>query len=551
MRADLGARLVAAGLVTRDQLAEALTALPPNGGALAAELVRRGVEEDALAGFFVASGFGPVVDARELAPTELAKRLPGKMALDFFALPLRSSPAGLVVAMVDPSDEHALEELRHALGSAVVPIVARVSSLLEALSLAYPARAPAERQDDARPIELTRMRKGPDSVVPLATRKPVRKRKRTADVVREPDEQTVATPSRPRRRTSPQGGPDEPKSTPIGRMRRTTSPQLGKAEEETEARPRRITSPRGGADADAASPRVSRRTAIQGGADPVLPADTKPDGVPRRTAPGAGEPPAASAEASAPERPAVRRRNTNTFEPPVDETRARGEVRVSAPPRPRTPTPAPLRNDPDRWSDLEQASPMDHIARRAARARSVLPGKIPRASRRTARPAPPPGQVPPDLGVVLATLRATKNRDEACRLACDGVVGLGRVALLLVLKKGVLEGREAAGHDLSREAVRNLWIPATSRSQLARVVESGEPYLGPHGDTSADLVFRAAVGNRGGDVLLMPIVLSGHTIAVLCIDGPEERNTAVERAEVVGKALADALKRIIVSGKGE
>jgi len=59
MADDLGARLVQAGLVTPDLLADVLGAAPPHEGALVRALVRRGVSEDALAGFFVAAGFGP------------------------------------------------------------------------------------------------------------------------------------------------------------------------------------------------------------------------------------------------------------------------------------------------------------------------------------------------------------------------------------------------------------------------------------------------------------------------------------------------------------
>ncbi len=70
----------------------------------------------------------------------------------------------------------------------------------------------------------------------------------------------------------------------------------------------------------------------------------------------------------------------------------------------------PAADDPDRWADLENPSPVNRIARRAARARSVLPGRLPRRrSTRSARPSGPPM----DLGVVLASLRATRSRDEA------------------------------------------------------------------------------------------------------------------------------------------
>jgi hypothetical protein len=66
MAHDLGGRLARAGLVTRDDLAEILATAPPHDAAFVRALVRRGVSEDAIAGFFLSEGFGPLLSRTDL-----------------------------------------------------------------------------------------------------------------------------------------------------------------------------------------------------------------------------------------------------------------------------------------------------------------------------------------------------------------------------------------------------------------------------------------------------------------------------------------------------
>ena len=65
MSAELGERLVEVGLLTPAQLAR--HGVAPHGAALARRLVSDGLVEDALAGFFLAEGFGPLAGAGDLA----------------------------------------------------------------------------------------------------------------------------------------------------------------------------------------------------------------------------------------------------------------------------------------------------------------------------------------------------------------------------------------------------------------------------------------------------------------------------------------------------
>lgn len=136
-------QLLDSGLITEAQV----HASQPKGAETASShivrsLVAQGLDERALAGVFVSLGFGPMLQAPELARADidLARRLPGRDAHELCALPLRWSPAGVVVAMADPTDEDAAARVAVALGGAILPTVARLSDLLEALTRMYPTK---------------------------------------------------------------------------------------------------------------------------------------------------------------------------------------------------------------------------------------------------------------------------------------------------------------------------------------------------------------------------------------------------------------------------
>ena len=159
---ELGSRLRDAGLVTEAQLALALTGSPLTGGALARALVEDGVEDEALAGYFVASGHGPFVDAAQLSSAlpAVLDRLGPAMSAALMALPVRETERGVLVAMADPSDDDAVAELQQALGVPVLPAVACIGDLRRAIDGAWLGRPDLDlpSQGDPPPIELVRKR---------------------------------------------------------------------------------------------------------------------------------------------------------------------------------------------------------------------------------------------------------------------------------------------------------------------------------------------------------------------------------------------------------
>ncbi|MGB3050749.1 MAG: hypothetical protein WBB42_07100 [Polyangiales bacterium] len=166
-------QLVDAGLVTEAQAraSDAGDPLVPSGR-VAQSLVAEGLDEGALAGFFVSMGFGPMLRARELASADddLVRRLPGAVARDLCAMPLRPSRVGAIVAMADPTDERSVAKLSEVLGDSILPTVAKLSDLLESIDRAYPADQPTPVSD---PVAVARSRSAtPSGTVPLVNAKP-------------------------------------------------------------------------------------------------------------------------------------------------------------------------------------------------------------------------------------------------------------------------------------------------------------------------------------------------------------------------------------------
>jgi hypothetical protein len=164
-------QLVDAGLISEAQARSSDSGDPfVPSGQVVQNLVAAGLDERVLAGFFVARGFGPMLQAKDLARADgnLVSRLPGVDAHDLCAMPLRPSQAGAIVAMADPTDERAVAKLGEALGGSILPTVAKLSDLLASIDRAYPQERTTLLTD---PVAAARART-PSGVVPLVQEKP-------------------------------------------------------------------------------------------------------------------------------------------------------------------------------------------------------------------------------------------------------------------------------------------------------------------------------------------------------------------------------------------
>ncbi len=139
-RIRIGEMLVDAGLVTQEQLAQALADQKQSGRRLGRVLIEAGVIEETRLATMLAEQLGiAYVDLRSTPiDRELVRRLPEQQARRFRALVLgRSGAGGLRVGMADPTDLQAYDELSRFLKCDIELVALAESHLLGTLDRVY------------------------------------------------------------------------------------------------------------------------------------------------------------------------------------------------------------------------------------------------------------------------------------------------------------------------------------------------------------------------------------------------------------------------------
>lgn len=139
-RTRLGKLLIEQGLITQDQLAEALLEQQESGDKLGEILIRLGAVEALSLAMTLAKQLQiPLtrLDPDDIDP-EIARSLGRETVLKSLALPLRRSRYGILVAMADPLDMVTLNRIESHFGEEVDPLVALESDLRAAIDELYP-----------------------------------------------------------------------------------------------------------------------------------------------------------------------------------------------------------------------------------------------------------------------------------------------------------------------------------------------------------------------------------------------------------------------------
>src|SRR5436190_10241777 len=128
MADDAGALLVRSGLVPSSALDEARARMQDAGGTIGEQLVESGViTDDDLTDFYRSRLLVPQVNPNTLArlPIKVIAAIPSDMAIELRAIPVAlDAENNLTVAMSDPSDRHAVDEIAFFTGAYVVRAVA-------------------------------------------------------------------------------------------------------------------------------------------------------------------------------------------------------------------------------------------------------------------------------------------------------------------------------------------------------------------------------------------------------------------------------------------
>src|SRR6266536_2353971 len=139
MAVKLGEMLIKAGLLTPQKLQEALEYQKTNGGKLGLNLVKLGFVKEEDITRVLSQQYG--VPAINLTKVEIddavVKLIPSEVAQKYLIMPVSRVGASLTIAMVDPTNVFAMDDIKFMTGFNIEPVVASESSIVEGIDKAY------------------------------------------------------------------------------------------------------------------------------------------------------------------------------------------------------------------------------------------------------------------------------------------------------------------------------------------------------------------------------------------------------------------------------
>lgn len=155
----LGDLLVQAGAITEDQLKAALESQKASGLRLGETLVKDGfITQRQLAGVLETQLGIRSIDLR-IAPIDFdaARRVPENVARRHVLIPVQVAEGNLMVAMKDPLDRVAIQDVRLIVGLPVTPLLAIDTEIMQAIERVFSQQRAAERaaQDTSRTTQGT------------------------------------------------------------------------------------------------------------------------------------------------------------------------------------------------------------------------------------------------------------------------------------------------------------------------------------------------------------------------------------------------------------
>ncbi|HUI67034.1 MAG TPA: type IV-A pilus assembly ATPase PilB [Nitrospirota bacterium] len=139
MAGRLGAMLVSSGLITDEQLKKALAAQKTEGGRLGSILVKQGsIQEDKLMTFLSKQYGVPYVDLNKFEiNATVIKHIPADVAQKYRIMPINRTGSTITIAMVDPSNIFAIDDIKFMTGYNVEAVVATEGAIIESIKKNY------------------------------------------------------------------------------------------------------------------------------------------------------------------------------------------------------------------------------------------------------------------------------------------------------------------------------------------------------------------------------------------------------------------------------
>src|SRR4029079_8472716 len=131
--------------ITPEQLSQALAQQKANGGKLGYNLVKMGFVKDDQITTLLSKQYGvPSINLAQfkIDPT-IVKLVPTDTARKYQIIPLSRSGSTLTIAMTDPTNVFAMDDIKFMTGYTVEPVVASEIALADAIDKYYPSKAGA------------------------------------------------------------------------------------------------------------------------------------------------------------------------------------------------------------------------------------------------------------------------------------------------------------------------------------------------------------------------------------------------------------------------
>ena len=148
MSVRLGEILLKESLITQDQLEKALEFQRSNGGKLGSCLTRMGfITDDDITGVLSRQYGVPSINLKyyEIDPNVI-KLIPQDTALRYQVIPLSRVGSVLTIAMTDPTNVFAMDDIKFMTGFNVEPVVASESAIAEAIARFYGGSASSHEE---------------------------------------------------------------------------------------------------------------------------------------------------------------------------------------------------------------------------------------------------------------------------------------------------------------------------------------------------------------------------------------------------------------------
>ncbi|TKC98380.1 hypothetical protein [Polyangium fumosum] len=548
MSVELGRRLIAANLVTREKVQAALLLSVVRGIPFTRALVDRGAITEAELDEEIARYAGPGLRHVQGAP-ELVAKLPRAMCRKLCALPTRLDPfTGTVdVAAADPLDTHIESEMSFHLGAPVRVLRAPIGAVEEAIRrIELTAAQPeAPKKPRGRRITPASPYGAPQSSIPppptISTPIPLVKR-----VPEGSDTDGSQTPAAPATR---RGAPGTLRgAVPVERVVRSALPatKAAAASPASSDDPPRVSFPSTPPPGPASVPSPlavapPELTAWRGATRPTL----DPSVFSRVPSSNGGTAPRVVGDAANAEKAERAAAMWTTHDAPVSQPLAPalgGPIpEPSAGPNSFAPAPSARRGGVS-VPPPAMSLPVPAKAQVTAPAPVTVSDHDEEPQRQTFVGPPP---LPfPDPSAILGALARAATRDEIVSLALGGAALFARRVALFAVKRDGFHGWTCNDEFGDEEALRALSIPLDVPSVFATATATSI-YLGPVPETAAHEGLLAVMERASPDVAVVAVRVAGRPAAVLMVDDLGDTLTGTRRMDELARAVGEALARLL------